>query len=569
MERPLVLHPNSLRLWTSDGVFVGVTLEPYVLVKRENLPVPLEDVPEEGSGSDGAWQLRSRWYRSTIPRAGVVCSVHPEREAGAQCIICLRLRVAQHLSYHCSPDCLRSHWNLHKEYHTEKQNGASRGSADTFESSFPINNSNTVDTWVEVAKTRTYTPTIDDVGYALRYQCHVVNTTQAQYFVDPVRVQYVDTSRVRPAPNPPQRAMVQLGPPPAAVSSMGRFTVLTYNLLADLYAKQDCSNTCPAWSLNWHYRKRNLLRELLTYKADIMCLQEVQSDHLEFWATELAKAGYHHIYKKKTAELYTDNKYAIDGCATFYKRERFSLVKKYEVEFNKAALSLAESFQNQNQKKAALSRLLKDNVALIAVLEAMEHGPPEAAARRTLICVANTHIHANPELNDVKLWQVHTLLKGLEKIAASADIPMIVAGDFNSVPGSPAHSLLTRGRVDPHDVDAIDPLRFLKEQKLSHALPLSSAYTQVWEASNAHDAKLAKQKQRLETSSREPVFTHLCKDFRAALDYILYTNNSLSPTAVLELPAEAEVLQHGETMPNSQYSSDHLALLSEFQYTRM
>eukprot|EP00955_Chlamydomonas_euryale_P051322 354857-Chlamydomonas_euryale.AAC.6 len=93
---------------------------------------------------------------------------------------------------------------------------------------------------------------------------------------------------------------------------------------------------------------------------DLGCrAQEVQSDHLEFWATELAKAGYHHIYKKKTAELYTDNKYAIDGCATFYKRERFSLVKKYEVEFNKAALSLAESFQNQNQKKAALSRLLK------------------------------------------------------------------------------------------------------------------------------------------------------------------------------------------------------------------
>ena len=43
--------------------------------------------------------------------------------------------------------------------------------------------------------------------------------------------------------------------------------------------------------------------------------------------------------------------------------------------------------------------------------------------------------------------QVHTLLKGLEKIAASADIPMLVAGDFNSVPGSPAHALLTKGKV--------------------------------------------------------------------------------------------------------------------------
>jgi CCR4-NOT transcription complex subunit 6 len=55
----------------------------------------------------------------------------------------------------------------------------------------------------------------------------------------------------------------------------------------------------------------------------------------------------------------------MDGCATFFKRDRFMLVKKYEVEFNKAALSLAESFTNPNQKKLALNRLLKDNVALI------------------------------------------------------------------------------------------------------------------------------------------------------------------------------------------------------------
>ncbi len=50
----------------------------------------------------------------------------------------------------------------------------------------------------------------------------------------------------------------------------------------------------------------------------------------------------------------------------------------------------------------------QDNVALIAVLEALDPPNPEAAAngRRQLICIANTHIHANPELNDVKLWQV-------------------------------------------------------------------------------------------------------------------------------------------------------------------
>jgi CCR4-NOT transcription complex subunit 6 len=56
---------------------------------------------------------------------------------------------------------------------------------------------------------------------------------------------------------------------------------------------------------------------------------------------------------------------------------------------------------------------VQDNVALIAVLEMVD---PDRGGKQ-LICVANTHIHANPELNDVKLWQVHTLLKGLEKIA--------------------------------------------------------------------------------------------------------------------------------------------------------
>ena len=68
-------------------------------------------------------------------------------------------------------------------------------------------------------------------------------------------------------------------------------------------------------------------------------------------------------------------------------------------------------------------------MALIAVLEALEPpfsdggssssgggggggsgggGSGGGGGRRQLICVANTHIHANPENNDVKLWQVRS-----------------------------------------------------------------------------------------------------------------------------------------------------------------
>ena len=35
------------------------------------------------------------------------------------------------------------------------------------------------------------------------------------------------------------------------------------------------SSSCQAWMLAWGYRKQNLLKELLGYHADILCLQEV------------------------------------------------------------------------------------------------------------------------------------------------------------------------------------------------------------------------------------------------------------------------------------------------------
>ncbi len=47
----------------------------------------------------------------------------------------------------------------------------------------------------------------------------------------------VRSERVRPAPQPPARSLVALPPPKGApLAQGGRFTLLTYNLLADLYA---------------------------------------------------------------------------------------------------------------------------------------------------------------------------------------------------------------------------------------------------------------------------------------------------------------------------------------------
>jgi CCR4-NOT transcription complex subunit 6 len=505
--------------------------------------------------------------------------VHGDREATLQCVLCLRAKVDVRKSFHCSTDCLRRHWGLHKELHGQSNrfNGYT-GSENGFQSdkSFKTGHtfSNNGETWIEVAKTRLYTPQAEDVGALLKLDI-VSCDTAGGYAREVGRTFSVRSERVRPAPQPPSRELVPLPPPKGRpLAPSGKFTLLTYNLLADLYATNEQFPYCQSWVLGWQYRKQNLLKELLGYSADIVCLQEVQSTHFaDFWAPELGKAGYTAIFKKKTAEVYTNNAYAIDGCATFFKRSRFSLVKKYEVEFNKAALSLAENI-GPEQKKPALSRLLKDNVALIAVLEALEAPQAEGSgsgSRRPLICIANTHIHANPELNDVKLWQVHTLVKGLEKIAASADIPMLVAGDFNSVPGSAAHSLLVKHSVDAdHPELKQDPLGILRPaSKLQHKLPLASAYAALAEtpASRSDPPAVARQRRRCDPSFSEPKFTNITRDFKGTLDYILYTADSLAPGALLELPEEAEVKPRPSSgLPNDTWSSDHIALMATFHY---
>jgi len=63
------------------------------------------------------------------------------------------------------------------------------------------------------------------------------------------------------------------------------------------------------------------------------------------------------------------------------------------------------------------------------------------------------HTNGNLDLKDVKLSQVHTLLKGLEKIATSVDIHVLVCGDLNSIPASSPNALSAMGKVESSHPD--------------------------------------------------------------------------------------------------------------------
>ena len=57
------------------------------------------------------------------------------------------------------------------------------------------------------------------------------------------------------------------------LDSRNSFTLLTYNILAEKYATPQMYGYVPSWALLWEYRKQMILHEVLSYDADIICLQ--------------------------------------------------------------------------------------------------------------------------------------------------------------------------------------------------------------------------------------------------------------------------------------------------------
>lgn len=89
--------------------------------------------------------------------------------------------------------------------------------------------------------------------------------------------------------------------------------------------------------LGWSYRKHLILREILGYRPDVVCLQEVEKCHYEETIVPaLQKEGYEGVYQGKSHAMFM-NKYTVEGCATFYRRHRFHLVEQWGIEYNQIA----------------------------------------------------------------------------------------------------------------------------------------------------------------------------------------------------------------------------------------
>lgn len=125
--------------------------------------------------------------------------------------------------------------------------------------------------WIKVGSSKAYVPTMDDVGLRLRLESAAVDCSQGIH-LSPINM--IVTNPVITPPSTPRRRMVQIRQLQKSSDDVV-FSVLSYNILSDMYAIGNLYDHCPPWALVWEYRRQNLLREIIAYGADILCLQEV------------------------------------------------------------------------------------------------------------------------------------------------------------------------------------------------------------------------------------------------------------------------------------------------------
>ncbi|CAI9112422.1 OLC1v1012870C1 [Oldenlandia corymbosa var. corymbosa] len=160
------------------------------------------------------------------------------------------------------------------------------------------------------------------------------------------------------------------------------------------------------------------------------------------------------------------------------------------------ALDLLINRLNNGKRDLAKSRLVKNNIAVVAIFE-------EISNCHLRICVANTHLTSGMGVSDVRLFQVISLIGGLEKID-SLGIPVLVCGDMNSPPGSDTHTFLVNGK------------EYQVDMNMRH------------------------------------------------LDYILYPQDKLKLDGVFKIPFY-ESIGKKRLLPIPQWSSDHMALVANLR----
>lgn len=305
-------------------------------------------------------------------------------------------------------------------------------------------------------------------------------------------------------------------------------SVGTFNILSNIYASK--LTYAPSWVLNPEFRKEGVLQEITSYNVDILCLQEIELySFFEFYKEQLEmRCSYDSVMCPRGRVKSVVDKKGVDGCAIFWRKNKFKLVAQFPVDFHQKVTQ--DTRFNNNQE--LLERYgKKDNVAIGVLLE---------RPNGQQILVVNTHIFWDPEYPDVKLLQVLLLMEEVERIRERySNAAVILQGDFNSLRTSSVYMSITGDAVDTSDFG--DHCCYRADNFTANGLSLRDSYV-----------------------NQDLGFTNLTPVFKEVIDYIFY-GDGLVLTSVLS-PIEDEYSDGVVGLPNIHFPSDHIFLGAKFAF---
>ncbi|KAI8072313.1 Endonuclease/exonuclease/phosphatase [Gongronella butleri] len=344
-----------------------------------------------------------------------------------------------------------------------------------------------------------------------------------------------------------------------------KFTALCYNTLCQKLATPQAFGYTPSWALAWDYRKELIISDILNWNTDIVCLQELEMSQYDGFIGETLKreGNYEGVFfpKSRAKTMNEKERQVVDGCATFYKADKFRLIEYHLLEYNQTALKRDDFKKSEDVYNRVMT---KDNIAVMTVLE-----NKETLGR---VLVVNSHIHWDPAFADVKLVQVGMLMEDLERYASKhlkppaastfsddeaaaragkkaptyasiADLPTIICGDFNSTHDSGVFEFLATGSLQQDHADFGEHVYgTYTTEGLTHPLSLKSVY-------GANDIQ----------------YTNFTPTYKGVLDYIWFTSNTIESLTLLG-PIDNAYFNKVVGFPNAHFPSDHIPIAAEFKF---
>ncbi|XP_057331515.1 CCR4-NOT transcription complex subunit 6-like-B [Microplitis mediator] len=255
----------------------------------------------------------------------------------------------------------------------------------------------------------------------------------------------------------------------------------------------------------------------------------------------------------------------VDGCAIFWKTEKFTLVTHEVIEFNLLAM------ENHAGCEDMLNRVaLRDNIGLFGLLKttaaAWQDGLPENSRDvEQLVLITTTHLHWNPAFCDVKLLQTFLLtteinkmleksciLSGKDKITSS-DIKLILCGDFNSKTDSGVYEFLVSGQIAANHPDF---------RNLNYRAAVNKIF------GNPESTDAIRNNLNLLSACKEDamVFTNFTYYFQAVIDFIFYRSSNIIPIGFYGMMDIQWFIDNRIVgCPNRYIPSDHLPVIAAFK----